>query len=430
MFRLEHAVLHGGGMQSGPSGLEIITPAEPWSYAVSIAAEWTTDAPQRQSRDGIIRVRFASVKGEISVLALATTDTVLDQVRIGPSDVPVEIELICIPLDACQSVVIRNGQSDGVPSQAVLGSIECVELDAGPSTNGDEVAAPDPLTWSPVNDWPDYYRGRCRSRTERIRNMRYSQFTGVKRMPWLDGLTVHIWPNDDLSRVLYVSGAYEPNTMIVMRRWMMPGATFVDVGANVGMFSIVAARLVGRDGRVYAFEPSERERQRLAANLTLNLLENVTVLPQAVADRQASVPFRIGKFPHAGLNTTAESFAYRDVAVERIETVETISLDQFAQVRRLQRIDAIKFDIEGGECAALAGAAKVLARFRPRLILELSQDAVESHGVSAEGLMASVLAAGYRLYHVGSEAQLVPFDSADRSEERNVIALPAETAAS
>src|SRR5215470_10178291 len=181
MFRLEHAVLHGGEMQSGPSGLEVTTPAEPWSYAVSLAAGWTTEAPQHQSQGGIIRLRVASVKGEISVLALATADTVLDEVRVGPSDVPVEIELIAIPIEACQSVVIRNGQSDGEPSRAVLESIECVDLNA-PSTNGDEVAAPDPLTWNPVNDWPDYYRGCCRSRAERIRSVRYSQFTGVKRM--------------------------------------------------------------------------------------------------------------------------------------------------------------------------------------------------------------------------------------------------------
>ena len=426
MFRLEHAVRHGGEMQSGPSGLEVTTPTEPWSYAVTVAAGWTTEAPQHQSPVGIIRLRFASVKGEISVLALATADTVLDEVRIGPSEVSVEIELIAIPLEACQSVVIRNGQSDGEPSRAVLESIECVDLNAAPSANGDEVAAPDPLTWSPVNDWPAYYRGGCRSRAERIRSVRYSQFTGVKRMPWLDGLTVHIWPNDDLSRVLYVSGAYEPNTMIVMRGWLMPGATFVDVGANVGMFTMVAARLVGRDGRVYAFEPSERERQRLAANLTLNALEGVTILPQAIAARQGTMQLRIGMFPHAGLNTTAKSFAYPDVAVERIETVETTSLDEFVRTSGIQRIDVIKFDIEGGECAALAGAAGVLARFRPRLILELSRDAVESHGVTPESLMATVQASGYRLYRVDSGAQLLPLGVGEDNDEGNVIAVPTE----
>ena len=413
-------------MRRGPAGLEITTPDEQWSYAVSIPAEWVTDTPQHPAPDGIIRLRFASVKGEISVLALATADTVLDEVRIGPSEVSVEIELIAIPLEACQSVVIRNGQSDGEPSRAVLESIECVDLNAAPSANGDEVAAPDPLTWSPVNDWPAYYRGGCRSRAERIRSVRYSQFTGVKRMPWLDGLTVHIWPNDDLSRVLYVSGAYEPNTMIVMRGWLMPGATFVDVGANVGMFTMVAARLVGRDGRVYAFEPSERERQRLAANLTLNALEGVTILPQAIAARQGTMQLRIGMFPHAGLNTTAKSFAYPDVAVERIETVETTSLDEFVRTSGIQRIDVIKFDIEGGECAALAGAAGVLARFRPRLILELSRDAVESHGVTAESLMATVQASGYRLYRVDSGAQLLPLGVGEDNDEGNVIAVPTE----
>jgi FkbM family methyltransferase len=428
MFRLEHAVLNDGEMQRGPSGLEVTTPAAPWSYAVSLAAEWVTQAPQHPSPDGIVRLRFASVKGEISVLALATADTVLDEVRVGPTDAPVEIELIVIPRDACQSIVIRNGQSDGEPSRAVLESIECADLDAGPSTSGDEVAAPDPLTWSPVNDWPDYYRGRCRSRAERIRSVRYSQFTGVKRMPWLDGLTVHIWPNDDLSRVLYVSGTYEPNTMLVMRRWLMSGATFIDVGANVGMFSMVASQLVGWAGRVYAFEPSERERQRLVANLAMNALENVTIVPRAVADRETSLQLRIGKFPHAGQNTTAGSFAYPDVAVERIQTVETISLDAFAQSRGLQRIDAIKFDIEGGECAALAGATNVLARFRPRLILELSPDAVQSHGVSPQGVTARVQAAGYRIYRVGAEAQIVPFDAGGHNDEGNVIAVPSEQA--
>jgi FkbM family methyltransferase len=422
MFRFEQAVLHRGEMRRGPAGLEITTPDEQWSYAVSIPAEWVTDTPQHPAPDGIIRLRFASVDGEVSVLALAAAETVLDQALLGPSDVPAEVELICIPLEACQSVVIRNARLGGEPSRAVLDSIECVHVD--PSTDEGDVEADS--AWSPVNDWPDYYRGRHRSLAERIRGLRYAQFSSVKHMSWLDGLTVHIWPNDDLSRVLYVSGAYEPNTMIVMRRWLAPGGIFLDVGANVGMFSMVAARLVGKDGRVYAFEPSDRERQRLVANLTLNALQNVTVLPEAVADRQTSVQLRVGKFPNAGQNTTAATFAYPEVAIERIETVDAITLDDFVSTNGLRRIDVIKLDIEGGEYAALAGAACVLAQFRPRLILELSPEACGSHGVSTAALAARVQAAGYRLYRVGSEAQLVPFDAGEDNDESNVIAVPIE----
>ena len=72
----------------------------------------------------------------------------------------------------------------------------------------------------------------------------------VKRMPWFEGLELFIRPDEDLSRAVYVSGTYEPASLLAMKRLLPAGGVFVDVGANVGLYSMLASRWVGSEGRV------------------------------------------------------------------------------------------------------------------------------------------------------------------------------------
>jgi FkbM family methyltransferase len=248
-------------------------------------------------------------------------------------------------------------------------------------------------------------------------------------MSWLEHLKVHVLPNDDLSRALYISGLYEPSTLIVLQRVLSPGATFVDVGANAGLFSMVASRWVGSDGHVYALEPSERENARLLDHVTLNSLSNVTAVRQALGGLNGSAPMRVARFPHAGLNTLAASFAYADVPTERIETVPTSTLDRFAEERGLERIDVIKMDIEGSEFDALSGAAGVLDRFRPVLIVELSRGALSGRATTPEAIVRLLASARYVLYRIGRSAELIRLAPDAIAPEGNIVALPVERSA-
>jgi len=305
--------------------------------------------------------------------------------------------------------------------------IECVDLGPSQPREGD-LTPPADLVLRPMDDWPRYY-GIAQSLPDRLRNARYARLDHVRTMPWLEGLGVRVHPHDDLSRALYISGLYEPSTMIVLQRVLKPGATFIDIGANAGLFSMLASRWVGAEGRVYAFEPSEREYRRLLDHLALNRLTNVTAVRQAVADHQGPVQLRVATFPNAGHNTLGESFAYPTVQVERIEPVEAITLDRFAQIHSLPRVDAIKMDIEGGERAALAGSRAILDRFRPVLLVEASKEAQAGFGAGATGVIELLQSAGYASYRIGHGAELRLIGPGEDVPDANVVALPLERAA-
>jgi FkbM family methyltransferase len=421
-FSLERAIRHEGATFDSAQPLSVGTPAAAWSYAVSIPAEWPRGVDWPYHDDGVITVHLSSVRGRISLLAVDVSGlTVIDEVFVDTTDDAIDVDLVSAPLAACHQVVLRNGQNGDVPSHAVISGLEC--LDAGPSHESDDLPAPPDLALAPVTDWPSYYGSRGTTLDERLRSARYALLDRVKRMPWLEGLQVHIHPNDDLCRALYLSGTYEPSTLLALKRVLPPGAVFVDAGANAGLFALMASRWVGPAGKVYAIEPSDREYKRLVDHLALNRLSNVIPARLALGDRSASASLRVAPFPNAGHNTLG-SFAYADVPTAHFETVETITLDRFAEAHQLSRLDAIKMDIEGSELSALAGATAVLRRFRPVLCVEVSAGALAGTGATPQQLVDLITAAGYRLCRIGQASELIPLSADEAPPDGNLIALP------
>jgi FkbM family methyltransferase len=423
-FPLERAFTHAAATITSLRPLSFLTPPGRWQYGVSLPAAWPPSASWIHERDGSIRVRFRLIDGCVSVLALSSAGDVIDEVIVDSTTTPVDVELASAPLGTCHEVVVRNARSDEAPSRVEIVGVECVDL--GPvQPSGDELGAPADLRLRPIDDWARYY-GWGRSFVERVRSARYAALDRVKWMPWLEDLSVQIYPNDDLSRALHLSGLYEPSTMLVLQRVLGPGGVFMDVGANAGLFSMLASRWVGPDGRVFAFEPSEREIGRLLDHLTRNGLKNVTAVRQAVGNLDGSALLRVAPFPNAGLNTLGASFAYPGISTERIETVNTTTLDRFVEKERLERVDAIKMDIEGGEHAALSGCVEVLRRFRPVLILEVSRAALAGCGTTPAQVVELLTAARYKVCRIGSVAELIPLVPGEVAPEGNVVALPVE----
>jgi FkbM family methyltransferase len=145
-------------------------------------------------------------------------------------------------------------------------------------------------------------------------------------------------------------GTYERHMQRLFRERIRPGATVFDVGANVGFFTLLASKLVGDSGRVYAFEPLPRNLDFLERHVRLNELANVHVEALAVAATSGEAHFRIAR--HASMGGLAEGGDLR---------VVTASLDELIASGRVLRPDFIKMDIEGAESDALRGAARLLA---------------------------------------------------------------------
>jgi len=211
----------------------------------------------------------------------------------------------------------------------------------------------------------------------------------------------------DMSQCTYVDGRYEPNEMYAMSKLISPGMRVVDVGANAGVFTLIAARLVGATGTVDAFEPSTRDPERLLANVSLNGLSNVKVHAEALGRASGKAVLAVAGPDHPGHNTIG-GFAYSaDARAYELE-VDVTSLDDFATAQNLTHLDLLKIDVEGSETAVLQGARETLRRFRPILIVEAYDPSLRQLGTSAAELLELLRAADYELKVFGPSGRPEP----------------------
>lgn len=122
----------------------------------------------------------------------------------------------------------------------------------------------------------------------RIRRNLFSSAKEPFEITWLLGQKFYVCPTDEISKVLYFTGLYEPNVSVFLDRVLKPGMTFIDVGANIGLFSIFASKKVGIEGRVVAIEPSSREIENFEKNRRLNKCENILLKKIGLSDFDGS----------------------------------------------------------------------------------------------------------------------------------------------
>ena len=188
-------------------------------------------------------------------------------------------------------------------------------------------------------------------------------FEGVIQLP--DGLLMRIDTHLPAERMVMVSGLYQPALAYLLQQHTPPGAYCLDLGANIGFFTLKLAHWVGRRGRVAAFEANPQMAARVRHNVALNHQTWVDVINRPV-DRQA----RQASFYLAANPGKSSLLATQVAAPVDVLPVETLVLDDYLHAQGWDRLDVIKSDIEGNDCNALLGAQEALTRFRPLIVLE------------------------------------------------------------
>lgn len=205
------------------------------------------------------------------------------------------------------------------------------------------------------------------------------------------GFIVSIDLGDWMGQALYATGEYEPSTSNIIERLIGPGDTVLDVGANIGYFSLLAARCVGGSGTVFAFEPSEETRKQFHENVLINKLSNIKVFDVAAGNSDGLASFYLGPVGHAGLSSLRPL-----ENTERISKVRTGRIDDLIPPN--QRVSLVKLDIEGGEYDAIQGMRSCLDSHGPDLIIEINNRFLREMGCSAERLFALLADLDYRGY--------------------------------
>lgn len=203
--------------------------------------------------------------------------------------------------------------------------------------------------------------------------------------------------------MLYRYGNRDPDIDLV-GRLLQPGDVFVDGGANVGLYTLVAADRVGPDGKVIAFEPGRAIRLRLMENVTLNRLAQVEVIPAALSSRAGEASFRVFDIGGAGLNHLGPV----DGEAGALETVALTTLDAAVIPHDRARLALIKLDLEGAEHEALRGAGEILRDRHPDLLLEIEPAHLQRMGSSADAVIALLRGYGYKFYRASGNGARAP----------------------
>jgi FkbM family methyltransferase len=165
----------------------------------------------------------------------------------------------------------------------------------------------------------------------------------------------------------FARGSYEQPLQEVIAANLSAGDVFYDVGANVGFFSLIAARCVDPTGCVYAFEPVPCNAAAIKRNADLNNLENVHVFNEAVADRGGRADLNLAH--HLGGAVLAVSGEPPDMSGSMV--VDVVALDDIVARRGLRPPTLLKIDVEGAELLVLQGAHQLIMAHRPKIVFEI-----------------------------------------------------------
>ncbi len=218
-----------------------------------------------------------------------------------------------------------------------------------------------------------------------------------------EGFRIHVDPTDyAVGHTLARTGSYEPDVSATLRAVLGPGATFVDIGANIGWFSLLGASLVGAAGRVVAIEPNPRNVALLRQSAKDNGFDNIEVVAVALSGRPGAV----------ALETDGSNGRIIPVdgppasPVEAEFVVASYPLDDVLASAGIGRADVIKIDVEGAEPLVLQGGRATFSTRPPILISEFFPLALDSSPWGgAQSYLSALRSFGYRLSVIGREGE-------------------------
>jgi FkbM family methyltransferase len=261
-------------------------------------------------------------------------------------------------------------------------------------------ALPEPL----MNHLPVLGRVRVRDPQGRAFYMRTHGKAGLDRIAW------KLWRRGPHS--------YEPETLQVFQAMLQDARVFVDVGANTGLFSLMAA--IDGSRRVIAFEPVPAIFSLLRANVQLNRLVNLTAEQLAVSDSVGDIDFYITR-TRGGVATDSSSVAGFRAKVEKF-VLKGITLDGYLKANNPGRVDLLKIDVESAEPSVLRGARQTIQRDRPIILCEVLDC------VDREAIHAVMDPLNFCYFHITANG-LIPHQRLQGSPgrgDRNYLFIPRE----
>jgi FkbM family methyltransferase len=172
---------------------------------------------------------------------------------------------------------------------------------------------------------------------------------------------------------IYILGGFEPSTLRLYNKLVKSGDVVLDIGANIGSHTLPLAKLVGDNGCVYAFEPTDFAVNKLRNNLNLNpdLVKRVSICQAMLVSNENTLVEKelFSSWPLVGSDNLHEKHKGQLMATVGASAV---TLDNFIKENNITQIDFIKLDVDGFEYSVLSGGEKILEIFKPTILMELA----------------------------------------------------------
>jgi len=216
-------------------------------------------------------------------------------------------------------------------------------------------------------------------------------------LPLDEKTNMHFFQDSDLCKHMYFC-AFEENELSFLKRYLRKGDIFFDIGANIGLFSLLASNVVEDEGEIYAFEPTPETFKRLDANIELNNFTNIKSHQFAFSNEIGELPFHISTDGSDAFNSFAR--------VKKLEngdtiSVKTITVDHFIQTENIPIADIklVKIDVEGWEMNVFKGAVDFLSHpDAPALMVEFTDANAIAAGTSCGKIFDFIKSFGYNWY--------------------------------
>ena len=204
---------------------------------------------------------------------------------------------------------------------------------------------------------------------------------------------------------------YEVETTKQFEQHVTNGMAIVDVGAHVGYFTLIAAKLVGSSGQVFAFEPDPINSGLLMKNIELNGYANIEVTTSALSSKSGN-----STLYRTSLDSGRHSLYRHDIPVVETVEVETTTLDEFLESRNWPAIGLVKMDVEGSEPEVLAGMKRLLERSENiKLILEFNIPILKNAGTEPVELLETLMQTGFRVSYIDETKGAIPLPEGDHA---------------
>lgn len=238
--------------------------------------------------------------------------------------------------------------------------------------------------------------------SRRVEQIVAAQSDAAVSLVKLADFSIYVQDSDlGVGRQIKTAGSYEPHVAAVFRNFLKPGMNVLDIGANIGFFTMLSAALVGAKGSVLAVEPNSSNTKLIEASRRANAFSNITIV-QAAAGNAIALLALHSVYSNG---TTSEASENLETLMQST-TVPCLRIDDLLPKGR--SVDFIKIDVEGAEYNALRGASEAIRRYRPHVVSEFSPEMMPGIcGIDGATYLEFLVKLGYTLEVIEGDGRLV-----------------------